>query len=202
MLRSPCCLGGFDLVSNGAGFGERILVVAKNHDGVASAIFDARTREATPIKLRPSDNRQRIFLAPGAMYAVGWENLRDIKIYPKCGARAKVKHRHEDYGLQLLHFSPSGDCFAYVTDGWRAYEWRADGKEPAHRWDAIEGAQIRALAYDDEETLWVAAGDSLFRMDEKGAPTLHAEPGPVTRFVVDGDRFLAVVRGGLVTVPR
>ena len=187
-----------ELLSNAGGAGDRLLVLAKHHDGAASALYDTESREATPVKMRSSDNRQHVFLAPGAAYAVGWENLRDIRIYNKCGSRAKTKHRHEDFGLQLLRFSASGRRFAYLTDWWRAYVWDADGKEPEACFESIAGGQIRALAYDDED-LWIAAGDGLYRVVD-GEPVLHAEPGPVTRFFVDDGRLLCVVRGGLVSV--
>lgn len=188
-----------ELLGNAGGAGNRLLVLARNHDGNASAIYDTDTRTPTPVKMRVSDNRQRVFLAPSARYAVGWEKLREIAVYPKCASRAKVRHKHEDYGLHMLRFSSSGERFAYITDWWRLYAWNAEGKEPARRYDTLAELPIRALAYDDE-TLWVAAGDGLFRIGEDGEPTLQTEPGPITSFVVDGDQCLCVLDGGLIAV--
>lgn len=187
-----------EILTNASGSGEQLLVVSKHHDGVSSALYDTTTCEATPIKMAPKDSRGHVFLAPGARYALGWEDLRDLRIYPGCRSRAKVKYRHEDFGIQLLRFSASGERFAYVTSWWRLYVWDAKGTEPEARFDTVDDLQIRAVAYGGE-TLWVAAGENLYRMVE-GAPVLHASPGPVTRIFVDGERLLCVLRGGLIAV--
>lgn len=106
------------------------------------------------------------------------------------------------FGLQDVPqagwIAASGQVLAYVTDWWRLYVWDAKGTEPEARFDSVDDLQIRAVAYGGE-TLWIAAGENLYRMVE-GAPVLHASPGPVTRIFVDGQRLLCVLRGGLIAV--
>ena len=65
---------------------------------------------------------------------------------------------------------------------------------------ATAGPPIRACAFG-RETLWVAAGDGLYR-EQDGTLSLQAEPGPVSRICVDGDRLLCVLRGGLIAVGK
>ncbi len=187
-------------LSHASAAGDRLLVLARHHDGAASAIYDTTTREATPVGMRPSEKRQHVSLAPDASYAVTWEDLRDLAVHPECGARSRVKHRHEDVGLRMLRFSASGDRFAYVTEWERLYTFRRDGEVPERVLEQVDGQRIRACAFDGE-TLWVAAGDGLYR-EQDGALALQAEPGPISRICVDGDRLVCVLRGGLIAIPK
>jgi hypothetical protein len=128
------------------------------HGPSGICLRDTKTGEALEAEVSSRDEARRL----SARYALGWENLPDLRICPDCRSRAKVKHRHEA------------------------------------RFDAVEGGRIRAMAYGGE-TLWIAAGNNIFQM-VAGKPAVHASPGPVNRFFVDGERLICVLRGGLVEV--